>query len=408
MYDPSVVTMLLPFDPFDPAFRHDPYPVYHKLRETGAVSRTPAGGWVVTGHQECSSILRDPRFGWGDGMFVADQFTVTDDGTVVRPFIFMDPPDHTRIRSLVSKAFAVRRVERLRPRAEQVMAQLLADATAAAGDGPVDLVSAISYPLPAILLAELLGVPKDNLDRFREWSSAIGRGLDPFVMTVAESARRDDARGRFDAYFAGLAEHRRADPTDDLVSALVSAEHDGDRLTGTELVTTCRLLLSAGHVTTFNWITNGVLALLRHPDQLAWLRAHPDRVASVADELLRYDPPIQMISRVALTEVDVAGQTIGEGESVLLVIAAGNRDPAAYPDPDRLDVSRQPGRNLGFGLGIHFCIGAPIARLTAEVAFAALAARDIELATDTPTRSNTFVVRGLTEMPVLIGPGSAE
>jgi cytochrome P450 len=398
--DPAIVTQMLPFDPFDADFRTDPYPVYRRLRESAPIVRTPAGTWAVTRHQDCSAILRDPRFGWGDGLFVADQFTTDPDGNVVRPFIFMDPPDHTRIRTLVSRAFTPRVVERLRPRAEQVAAALFADAVKASADGAVDLVSAVAHPLPAVLLAELLGVPADNHEQFRQWSNAIGRGLDPFVLTFAEMAERDQARTLLDEYFTELADRRRAEPGDDLVSALVEIEQEGDRLTATELVTTVRLLLSAGFITTVHWIANGTLALLRNPEQFAWLQAHPERAGDAAEELLRYDAPIQMVSRVALAETELGGDPITPGEPLLLLLASGNRDPEAYPDPDRLDLSRAPGRNLAFGLGPHFCVGAPIARLTAQVAFTELARHDVELVEANPPVARTFLVRGLAELPV--------
>lgn len=404
--DPALFAQLLPFDPFDPAFHANPYPVYRGVLDRGPVVRTPLGLWAVPGHAEVSAVLRDPRFGWGDGGTVAEHFSTAPDGTVVRPFIFMDPPDHTRVRALVGKAFAARRIDQLRTRAAELVTELLDQARQRAGDGPVDLMSAVAHPLPAILLGELLGVPAEHHERFRVLSADIARGLDPSMfLTPDEVARRDAARAELNEYFAGLAEQRRAEPADDLVSELVAVEEAGDRLTGHELLVTCTLLLSAGYATTVNLIGNGMYALLQAPEQLAWLRGNPAGAASAVEEMLRYDPPVQMISRTALTEVELAGHTVAPGEQLMLMIGAASHDPAVYDDPDRLVLSRQTTRNLGFGLGAHFCVGAPFARLAAQVAVATLADRDLELTTTEPPRVPNIIMRGLAALPVRVGVG---
>ncbi|MFD0662092.1 cytochrome P450 [Thermocatellispora tengchongensis] len=394
-----VITQLLPFNPFDPAFRADPYPVYRKIAEAGPVTRTPGGTVVVTGHREVSAALRDPLIGWGDGQSVAEHFGRDPEGRPVRQFIFMDPPDHTRIRSLVSKAFTARAIERLRPRAAEITSRLLA----AAGTS-FDLMDAVAHPLPALLLGELMGVPEDNLDRFRAWSAAIGRGLDPdFVLTREQVAQRQGAREQFNQYFAELAARRRAEPAEDLMSALVAAEQEGDRLTETELVTTCTLLVSAGYALTVHLIGNGVLALLREPGQLAWLRANPDRLGGAVEELLRYDAPAQVISRVVLADTEIGGVPVRAGESLLLILGAANRDPAVYDEPDRLDLARQSGgRNLGFGHGIHFCLGAPLARLAVQAALTELIPLDLEIAEPGPRHTEGMVIRGLASLPVTV------
>ncbi len=401
--DPSFFAQMLPFDPFDPSFQADPYPIYRTVGEQGPIVRTPIGLWAVSGYRECGEVLRDARFGWGDGAAVADHFSTAPDGTVVRQFIFMDPPEHTRVRGLVGAAFAARRIERLRARAQELVGTLLAEAVAAAGDGPVDLMSAIAHPLPGVLLGELLGVPAEHHERFRELSADIARGLDPtFFLSPDELARRDNARAELNDYFADLVEQRRREPADDLVSELTSAEEGGDRLTGHELLVTCTLLLSAGYATTVNLIGNGMFALLQRPDQLAWLRQNPAGIGGAVEEMLRFDAPVQMIARTALADVEVAGQQISTGEQVMLIIGAANRDPAAFADPDTLDLSRSGERNLGFGLGIHFCTGAPFARLVAQVTVAALIEKDLELASRTPARIPNFIMRGLAELPVLV------
>lgn len=399
-----VITQLLPFNPFDPTFRADPYPVYRKIAAGGPVTRTPGGTVVVTGHREVSDALRDPLIGWGDGQSVSEHFGRDPEGKPVRQFIFMDPPDHTRLRSLVSKAFTARAVERLRPRAAEITSRLLAEAGTS-----FDLMDSLAHPLPALLLGELMGVPEENMDRFRAWSAAIGRGLDPdFVLTREQVGQRQGAREQFNQFFADLAARRRAEPADDLMSALVAAEQEGDRLTETELVTTCTLLVSAGYALTVHLIGNGVLALLRNPDQLAWLRANPDRMAAAVEEVLRYDAPAQVISRVALKDTVIGDTPVRAGESMLLILAAANRDPSVYDEPDRLDLARPTGaRNLGFGHGIHFCLGAPLARLAAQAALGEIAALDLEIAEPGPRHTEGMIIRGLASLPVTVAGRSA-
>ncbi|ASN27649.1 cytochrome P450 [Streptomyces pluripotens] len=403
MLDPGLIAQLLPFDPFDPAFLADPYPSYAQVREKGPVTRTPLGLWAVTGHEACSAVLRDQRFGWGDGAAVADHFRHGADGSVVRPFIFADPPEHTRIRALVSKAFAARQVDRMRATAERVVHELIETARAEAGDGPIDLMRAVAHPLPGRMQNALLDVPAEHAARFDELSGDIARGLDPsFLLAPEEIAKRDSARAELYHYIGELAERRRADPGTDLISELVSVEEGGDKLTPHELEVTCTLLLSAGYATTVNLIGNGMLALLGRPEQRDWLRADPDRVPAAVEEMLRFDPPVQMISRVAVAEAEIAGHTVQPGEQVMLMIGAASHDPAVYDDPDALKLDRPAGRNLGFGLGIHFCVGAPLARLTAQAAVSALTALDLELLTETPARVPNIIMRGLAELPVRI------
>jgi unspecific monooxygenase len=403
MLDPDFITQLLPFNPFDPAFLTDPYPIYAQIRDKGPVTRTPLGLWAVTGHEACSAVLRDQRFGWGDGATVADHFRTGADGSVVRPFIFADPPEHTRIRTLVGKAFAARQVDRMRATADRVVRELVETARAEAGDGPVDLMSAVAHPLPGRMQNALLDVPVEHAARFDELSADIARGLDPsFLLAPEEVAKRDSARAELYQYIGELAEQRRAKPGTDLISELVAVEEDGQKLTPQELEVTCTLLLSAGYATTVNLIGNGMFALLGRPEQRDWLRANPDQVPGAVEEMLRFDAPVQMISRVALAEAEIAGHTVQPGEQVMLMIGAASHDPAVYDDPDELKLNRPAGRNLGFGLGIHFCVGAPLARLTAQAAVSALSALNLELATDTPPRVPNIIMRGLAELPVRI------
>ena len=395
--------MFLPFDPAGPASRAGLYDVFREVREASPVVRGPAGLQAVLTHRGVSGALRDPAFGWGEAEAVASHFGRDSDGRPVRQFIFMDPPEHTRIRSLVTKAFSARMLERLRPRAEELMDDLIRDVKADAADGPIDLMTRVAHPLPALLLGELVGTPQDNLDRFRQWSAAIARGLDPdFMLTPEEIAKRDGARAQFDQYFAELAAQRRLEPGDDLVSALVKVEDEGDRLGPLDLVTTCTLLMSAGYATTAHLIGNSMRALLADPEQLAVFRDNPDQVPAMVEELHRFDAPVQMIARTALRDAEIAGSPVAAGESVLLVIGAANHDPAVYDDPDRLDLTRRSDRHLGFGIGIHFCVGAPLARLTAQVALRKLTELDLVLAGQPPAYAENLIMRGLTELPVTL------
>jgi unspecific monooxygenase len=403
--DPALIAAFLPFDPFDPSFHADPYPVYEELRKAGPVIRTPGGALSVSGYDEVSAVLRDRRFGWGDGLFFADQFVPVEGGPPIRPFFLSDPPDHTRIRSLVSKAFAARVVSRLRTNADEITETLVADLRAGAARGPVDLMETLACPLPAKVLNDLLSVPKNHNDElFARWASDSARGLDPtFLLTPDEISARDAGRAAFSQYFAELAAERRIEPGDDLVSELAAAEEDGDRLTLVEMVTTCTTLLAAGYGTTAHLIGNGMLALLRHPEQLEWLREHPEQIPAAVDEMVRYDSPVRVTSRVALEPAEIGDVPVAPGETVFLLIGAANRDPSVYSDPDRLDLTRSGKTNLGFGLGIHYCIGAPVARLTAQAAFAALIQLDLRLAsTVQPEYGPGLVIRGLTELQVTL------
>ncbi|MBO2451529.1 cytochrome P450 [Actinomadura barringtoniae] len=395
---------ILGFDPFDPAFRADPYTHYRRLAAGGPLQRTEVGLWVTTSYEVCESVLRDPRFGHrpeNGGIWRESPMRR-------RSFLTMDPPDHTRLRKLVSKAFTARLIERLRPRIEVLVDELLNGV-----EGDVDLLATLAYPLPVILISELLGVPPEDRDRFKAWSDTLARGLDPdFMLAASELDRRAEAREEFAAYFRELAERRRAEPREDLLSALVAVSDEGDVLSEEDLIATCVLLLVAGHETTVNLIGNGALALLRHPDQLEWFRAHPERVGIAVEELLRYDPPVQLTLRAALEDVELNGTLIKQGQPLLLLTGAANRDPAVFADPDRLDLARygrdDASRHLAFGLGIHFCLGAPLARLEGQIALGKLFQhdvgdlREVALKTGELAYRDNLVLRGLDELPVHI------
>ncbi len=385
------VSDILGFDPFAPEFRADPYAHYRALRTGGPLQRTPGGLWLSPSFDVCAKILRDPRFGHGDAALGEGGRSPRN----VRSFLVLDPPEHTMLRRLVSRAFTARLIERLRPRVETLVAELLDGAEA-----EIDLISTLAHPLPVIVISEMLGVPPADQDRFRSWSDALARGLDPdFLVPEAELDLRDQARAEFGVYFRALAAARRMSPGDDLLSGLVAIED----LSEDDLIATCILLLVAGHETTVNLIANGALALLRAPDQLAWFRAHPESATAAVEELLRYDPPVQLSARVALENAEVAGQPIRQGEIVMLLLSAANRDPEVFSDPDRLDLTRwltEAPRHLAFGQGIHFCLGAPLARIEGQAALTALARRGIALSPVPLRYKDNLILRGLAELPV--------
>jgi pimeloyl-[acyl-carrier protein] synthase len=396
-------TPALEFNPYLPEVHANPYPLYQRLRTQDPVHRSGSGLWVLTRHAEVAAVLRDPRMSRDPRRSAPFQLLRGGDGQ--DPFedgapsmLFVDPPDHTRLRTLVNKAFTPAAIGRLRARVEELTGQLL-DRVADAGG--LDLVDDLAYPLPVTVICELLGVPAQDQTRFRAWSGALVHLLDPLV---AEDTlqRALAARTALRGYLGALVAQRRAHPAEDLLTALVAAEDQGHRLSEPELVSMCLLLLIAGHETTVNLIANGTLALLTHPAQRDRLAADPGLAASAVEELLRYDSPVQLTARHVLADLEVGGQRVGEGETVLAVLGAANRDPAQFPDPDRLDLARSPNRHLAFGGGIHFCLGAPLARMEAQIALTALLRRfpRLCLGNSPPTWRDTVTLRGLASLPL--------
>jgi pimeloyl-[acyl-carrier protein] synthase len=396
----------LAFNPFLPEVHEDPYPLYHRLREEDPVHRSPLGLWVLTRHADVLAVLRDPRmsrdprhserFELLRSSAEVDQLLTSEEAAP--SMLFVDPPDHTRLRALVNKAFTPAAVERLRPEVEAIVAGLL---NRVAGTGAMDVVEDLAYPLPVTVICELFGVPEADRDRFRVWSRELVRLLDPLVAADALE-RALHARLALRGYLHELIGERRARPTGDLLTALIAAEDQGHSLSEAELVSMCVLLLVAGHETTVNLIANGTLALLRDPEARASLRADPTLAGSAVEELLRYDSPVQFTSRHALADLDIGGVRVRAGQTVVAVLGAANRDPAQFPDPDRLDLARAPNRHIAFGGGIHFCLGAPLARMEARIAIPALLARlpGLALGPRPPARRDTVTLRGLASLPV--------
>ncbi|MDQ3457299.1 MAG: cytochrome P450 [Actinomycetota bacterium] len=389
----------------DPAFVADPYPVFAAARAAGPVQwDNGLGMWVALGHAAANAVLRDRRLGriWRDRSPLADfaSFNLIHRNAMLE----MEPPEHTRLRRLVSAAFARGHVERLRDWVASVAAAL-ADQVADAGSdgGPVDLIPAYAEPLPVAVIAELLGVPESDRPLLRPWSNAIVRMYE-YARSDAVQAAAETAAAEFVAYLRELAADRRASPGEDLVSHLVTVrDTDGGWLTEDELVTTCILLLNAGHEATVNVTANGTWALLRHPAELARLRADPTLVPLAVEELVRYDAPLQLFERTAVSTVSLDDVVVEGGQKVAALLGAANRDPSAFSTPDLLDVGRVDNPHLGFGAGVHFCIGAPLARVELQASLATLVSRfpGLALAVE-PVRHPEFVIRGLSSLPVTV------
>ncbi|MFB7784541.1 cytochrome P450 [Streptomyces vinaceus] len=359
---------LLPYG--DPAFLADPFPLYRQLREDGPVRRVVIAGaleaWLVTRYEDGLAALSDTRLS-SDVRDAADtrlleQLPGTERESMLGNMLRSDPPDHTRLRRLVSKAFTARRVAEMRPRIQEVTDRLL-DAVVA--DGRADLVADFALPLPVTVISELLGVPVDERHEFQRWTDRmLMRGAQPPDPAVVNEAWR-----HMRAYVTELIGAKRAEPGEDLLSALITARDEEQRLSEDELVAMVFLLLAAGYVTTVNLISGGIAMLLAHPDQLDLLRSDPELLPGAVEEFLRYDGPVSPgIARFAREDVEIAGVRIPRGATVLIGSAVADRDPDRFPDPDRLDITRADNAHLAFGHGIHYCLGAPLARLEGQIA----------------------------------------
>jgi hypothetical protein len=407
-----VTTAGAPIDLTDPAVVADPYPAFARARAQAPVQwHEGLGLWLAFTHAESNAVLRDRRLGriWRDRE-PAERFASFN--LIHRNALLeMEPPDHTRLRRLVSAAFARGHVERLRPWVQQVAGELVDGLVErSGGTEPVDVLSGMAEELPVAVIAELLGVPRVDRPLLRPWSNAIVKMYEYGRTTALEDAA-ERAADQFVTYLRGLAATRRRAPGEDLLSHLVTVRDDSvvevgaPVLTEDELVTTCILLLNAGHEATVNVSGNGLLALLEHPDQLQRLRADPGLLPTAVEELMRFDSPLQLFERTATADVEVGGVTVREGEKIAALLGAANRDPAVFADPDRLDVGRTDNPHVTFGAGVHFCIGAPLARVELQASFGALLERTSRLELGAPARRRPeFVIRGLSELPVVASP----
>src|SRR6266571_5142379 len=374
-------------------FREDPYPLYRYLHAAAPVQWSDVlDAWTLARYADVVESLTDPRFS-------ADRAPEVDEGySIARSMLVSDPPDHTRLRALVQKAFTPRMVEQLRPRIGSIVRELIERIVTRGGQ--FDVITDLAYPLPVVVIAELLGVPPEDRETFRDWSAALAASLDPLVSQEL-AQRAAEARDALHGYLRGIIAERRRAPRADLISALVAVEERGEILSEPELVVMCTLLLIAGHETTVNLIGNGMLALIQHPEQYAQLREAPALIGTAVEELLRFDSPVQLTGRIASEPLEIGGQLIEAGQWVLPLLGAANRDPQQFAQPERLDLTRNPNPHLGFGRGIHFCLGAPLARLEGQVAIAALVQRfhALELA-GSPVRRDQITLRGVKSLPV--------
>ena len=403
------------FNPFAPSYRVNPYRQLGRLQESDPVYRSDLmRGWLLTRYADCIAVLRDPQLFSSDASnargalahAIQERIESSPLGAVAT-VLTSDPPVHARLRGVVNRAFTPRRVEAMRPHIEEVARQLLDEALSEA-NGAFDVMTGLAQPLPVIVIAEMLGVSPDDRNDFRRWSDAIARTTDILANEDAIREAREATQALID-YFNAVVIDRRAEPREDLMSALVYAADEGDRLSHEELLAFAVLLLVAGNETTTNLIGNGLLALAANPDQLKRLRGEPELMPLAIEELLRFDSPVQGVVRFATADTEIGGHSIAQGDTLLLMLGMANRDPRQFDDADRLDLGREENRHLAFGLNVHYCLGAPLARLEAATAFHALFERfdSFEVEGEGLERGGTFLLRGPSRLPLRISSVAA-
>lgn len=391
------------YNPLSARIARNPYPKYAELRRRAPVHWSPLlDAWVVTRYTHVDTILRDQKCFSNDPRQrrrtrVPRTTAMVEQGSA-QSMLLSDPPDHTRLRALVSKAFTPQAITALVPRLTALVETLL---DAIPDPSHFDLIETLAYPLPVMVMAELLGIPPADRAQFKRWSERRARLIEPTI-TPAEIRAANQAMHEMDTYFRHVIAARRQEPRDDLISTLVAVEEAGDRLTLDEMLGLLRLLLIAGNETTTNLISNGLYALLQHPDQWQMLRANPSLIDSAIDECLRYDTPVQIDFRTALEATELGRHTLQRGQGVMLLLGAANRDPDAFSDPERFDITRRDANHLAFGRGLHHCLGAQLARAEGRLAFTALLNRfpTLRLGQQPPRYKNTVVLRGLQTLPL--------
>ena len=394
-----------------PEVRADPYPFYAQLRSQDPVHwDEDAGFWLLTRYADIAAVYNDPRFSRAQGLRRGFERLPEAEQSVAKPvyrslsktMFYSDPPYHTHLRGLVNTAFTPGAVERMRPYIQQTVDDLLDGVQAGR---QMDAIHDLAYPLPILVIAQMLGLPAEERLRFKQWSDDLFAILGSVPHGPGLMERAASSLAELSGYLTELSSARRAQPKNDLLTALVKAVDHGERLTEEELIANVVILLSAGHETTSNLIGNGLLALLRHPDEMQKLRTRPKLAGPAVEEMMRYDNPVQIAYRSAAEELEIGGKHIQKGQLINSILAAGNRDPERYSEPDRFDITRDEGRHLGFGLGIHFCIGAPLVRLEAQIAFNTILRRfpGMQLATTDLEWQEHPIFRGVKSLPVTLG-----
>jgi cytochrome P450 len=402
--DPQALLVQL----LDPSNRADPYPAYEQIRARGPLQLPDAHLTVFSSFTDCDDVLRHPSAA-SDRMKSTMAQRMVAEGGEERPlgppgFLFLDPPDHTRLRKLVSKAFVPKVVKALEPDITEMVDGLL---DLIEERGTFDVIDNLAHPLPVAVICRLLGVPLEDEPKFSHASALLAQALDPFITFTGDLPDGFDERMAAAVwlrdYLHDLIDQRRAEPREDLISGLIAAEEGGDQLTEEEIVATCNLLLVAGHETTVNLIANAILAMLRQPAQWTALAADPGRVSAVIEETMRYDPPVQLMGRIAGDDMTIGGTTVVKGDTMMLLLAAAHHDPASIDRPGEFDPDRESIRHLGFGKGPHFCLGAPLARLEASVALSAVTARfpNAHMVGD-PVYKPNVTLRGLATLAVAV------
>ncbi|HLO03356.1 MAG TPA: cytochrome P450 [Symbiobacteriaceae bacterium] len=394
------------FNPLAPGYLENPYDSYRELLTQDPVHwSNRMNAWIVTRHADVTLVLKDQRFGRGAPGVTAEQRLASVPPAILPLsrmqeswMLFKNPPEHTRLRGLVNMAFTPRTIERLRPHVQGIANRLL---DGVQDRGQMDLIRDFAFPLAVVVIAELLGVPAQDQAQIREWSTVLAATVDA-TTDPGIYVRGAQVAQELSAYLQQIIAERRRQPQQDLISELIAAEEQGQKLTEDEMIATSVLLLVAGHETTVHTIGNSVLTLCKHPDQLELLRARPDLIPSAVEEFLRFESALSVTVRTAQKDVELGGKLIRAGQDVHALLGAANRDPAVFADPDRLDITRSPNNHLAFAVGNHYCVGAPLARLEVQIALATLLQRlpHLALASEQPQWKRSVVFRGLTALPI--------
>lgn len=410
----SGATKAFKFNPLDPAFQADPYPTYHHLRSFEPIHRTFMGVWLLTRYTDSKAVLRDSRFCiYPTPENIKEKSYYLEQGdfnglvqATGKWLIYLNPPDHTRLRGLVSKAFSSTKIKPLRHQIQEAADELIGKVR---HKGVIDIMSDFACLLPVSVIASMLGLPSEDYFKLYDWTHKMSDFLEP-LRSLKDYERMNKVVLEFTDYLKSLIAERQKSPQEDLLSALIAAKEQDNKLSEEEIVSVCMLLFVAGEETTINLIGNGMLALLRHPDQMQKLKTQPSLIKTTVEEMLRYDSSIQLTTRIATEDVDIDGVTIRAGEKVFVSLGAANRDPAQFAEPDRFDITRQNNSHLAFADGIHYCLGAVLARLETEIAINTLVQQlpDLKLSTYKLKWRNNVTLRGLKALPVTFTPAAAK